>query len=160
MRHIGCLIKFTSNAQISNLNLVVACEEHIYRLDVPMQDPVSVQILKPEAHFNEELPDSTLSQMLAHLLFQILTQVLIFAKLHDNIELVARLERIIETNDIFVFKLVHQEGLTKGFLLLLAPHSTKVYLFEHIECLVLLAHDFVDYTEGSLTNFLFYLEFA
>lgn len=67
-----------------------------------MKNPVCVQVLQPKGHFNEELPNSTLSQMLSHLAFEILAQVLILAKLHHYVELVTRLERIIEADDVIV----------------------------------------------------------
>ena len=107
MRHICGLIKLTSDTQISYLNLILACQEHVYRLDVTVQDAISVQVLHAEDHLNEELPDLALPQMLPHLLLEKLAQVLILTQLHDDVQFVTRLKRIIEANDVRVLQLVH-----------------------------------------------------
>ena len=67
-----------------------------------MQDSVCMQVLYSEAHFNEELPNLALAQVFAHLALQVLTQVLVLAQLHHDVELVASLERIIEAHDEWI----------------------------------------------------------
>ena len=93
-----------------------------------MQDAVRVQVLDAQTHLDKEFPDNALSQVLAHLPFQVLPQIAILAQFHHNIQLVACLERIVEADDVRIVKLVHQQGLTKRLLLLLAAHATEIDL--------------------------------
>ena len=67
-----------------------------------MQDPVGVQVLQTEGHLNEELPYLTLAQVLTHLLLQKLAQVLILAQFHHYVQLVTRLELVIEADHVLV----------------------------------------------------------
>lgn len=67
-----------------------------------MEDPVGVQVLESEAHFDEELPDLTFPEVFTHLLLQELAQVFVFAVLHHDVQLVVRLERIEKSDDVGV----------------------------------------------------------
>jgi len=102
VRHIRCLIQFTGNSQITNLYFVFSAKEHVDSLYISVQDPVSVQVLNTKTHFDEKLPNLAFPEMLAHLSLQVLSQVLVLANLHDDVELVAGLKRVVKVNNVFI----------------------------------------------------------
>ena len=73
-----------------------------------MQDPVRVEILDAEAHFNEEAPNLLLWQVSPHLFLEEDAQVPILTVLHDYIQLPVVLESINEFDDKLVTEFVHQ----------------------------------------------------
>lgn len=96
--------------------------------------------------------------MFAHLFLQILAQITIFAKLHHNIKFISRLKRLVETDDMLVVQFFHKQALLERFLLLLAAHTTKIYLFYYVDSLVFLGDDSVDDSKRPMAQFLFKLE--
>ena len=112
-----------------------------------MKDPVCVQILQAEGHLDKEFPNLAFSQVLAHLALQELAQVLILTQLHHNVQLVTRLERIVETNHVLVVQFIHQVGLADRLHFLLLAHSGKIYLLEHVDGRVLLSDNAINDTK-------------
>ena len=98
--------------------------------------------------------------MFAHLFLKITSKIFILTQLHYDVELVAGLERIIELNDVFILKLIHQERLLQGFFLLSSPHATEVDLLKHIDLLILLVDDSIDYTKGTLSKLILDLKLS
>ena len=96
--------------------------------------------------------------MLAHLSLQVLSQVLVLTYLHDDVELVAGLKRVVKVDDVFVVQLVHQKGLAQGLLFLLTTHSTEVNLLHNIDLAILFGDHLVNDTERALAKFLFKFE--
>ena len=86
MGHILRLIQQLSDAQIAYFDFILFAEEHICRLDIPMQNLVLMQIAQAEAHFYEEFPDLLLLKRPIHLLLQILANVAVLAVLHDDVD--------------------------------------------------------------------------
>ena len=88
--------------------------------------------------------------MLTNLALEVLADIFVLAKLHHDVELVAGLERVVELDDVRVFQLVHQEGLSQRLLLLLSTHTTEVNLLKNVHITRLPIYNSIDYTKGAL----------
>lgn len=86
VREVCGLVEELGHTQVSDFDLVLSSEEHVYGLDVSVEYFVRVQVLNSEAHLKEELPNTLLCEGLSHLLLEVETEVAILAELHDNVD--------------------------------------------------------------------------
>ena len=88
MCEISCLIQHLSNSKISYLDPIILCQKHVDSLDVSVEDLVSMEVLKTQAHLKEELPYSALSELFPCLPLEVLSKISILTELHDYVNLV------------------------------------------------------------------------
>ena len=100
MREICCLVQHFSDAQIPDLDLVLPCQKHVDRLDVSMQNLVSMKVLNSEAHLEEEPPYGLFGETLAHLTLEIKAEIPILAVFHDYVNVALLRERVVIFHDV------------------------------------------------------------
>jgi hypothetical protein len=77
--HVGCLVELTSYPEVTNFDVIIFCQKHIYCLDVTMKDSVRMQVLYAKTHLNKELPNALLSEIATFLLFEVESKVTVLA---------------------------------------------------------------------------------
>ena len=158
MCHICTLIQLPSDAQVSYLDCVILCQEHVDCLDVTVQDSVDVQVLDSKTHLNEEAPNLLFWQVSPHLLLKKNSQITVLAKLHDYVKFVLILERIHKFDNILVPQFVHQQSFAQRLLALGPAHPAEINLLEDVDLPVLLPPDFINDAEGALPQLIQFLE--
>ena len=112
-----------------------------------MEDAVGMKILQTKTHFDEKLPYFLLTEVFAHLSFQILPQILVLTKLHDDVHAITTLERVKEAHYIGMLQFIHQNSFPKGLLSLLSTHPGEVNDLHHVDCSVFLAPYSIDHSK-------------
>ena len=101
-----------------------------------MQNVVRVQVIQANANLNEETPDAVLSEVFVLLfviaraqLSQMLVQVVMLAKLHDDVDAVlVRDERVMVANNIRRVHARHHLDLADGLVVCAQP--TRINLLD------------------------------
>ena len=133
---IRSLIQHLRHTEVPNLDLVLFGQEHVYGLDVSVQNLVSVQVLNAEAHLKEESPYGLLRQALPHLPLQVQAKVAILAVLHDDVNVVLLSEGIMILHDVRTVHPCKDGRLVDRLLPLPRGHLGQVYLLEHVDLLI------------------------
>lgn len=145
--HVVGLGEALGDSEVSDLDLVGFAEEHVDGLDISVEDLEGVQVVEAQRHLDEKLPNLVLAQAPAHLLLEELTDVAVFAELHDDVDGVGVRKGVVVPAHVLAVDL-RQNGCLQGCLsLLLETHRPSLDRFQHVDFLVDLPPHLVDHAE-------------
>ena len=102
--------KHFGHTQITNFDILIFVKENIQSLDVPVQDFVFMNVLKPKANLNKELPYFLFLKRFFILHLEVHREITIVTVLHNNMQSVIFDKRLLILDDKGMNKFAHDRG--------------------------------------------------
>jgi hypothetical protein len=118
-RSNNCLRKIIGHehfghTQISNFDILIFIKKNIQSFDVPVQDFVLMNVLKPQANLNKELPYFLLLERFFILHFEVHREIAIVTILHNNMQSIIFDKRLLILYDKRMNKFAHDRGFVQS----------------------------------------------
>jgi hypothetical protein len=99
-------------SEIDDLHNAIFIEQQVLKLDITMNYVPVVQILDSLCHLENEALRKLIIQPPSRSLFEEVVQRTTANKVHDDVNLLRRIQRVMENNDVGVPQPLHQSNLT------------------------------------------------